>query len=254
MRIKNALKQLPRRVVVLIVAVIVLVVLIAISTIILLIIVLHNGNTPTTTAQTKTAANTNAATALDNVNDYPITIDLAGITHIRGTGDYTIVEFGDTECPYCKQFQDTMKTTIEAYAGKVQWGFKHFPLNIHPKAEKEAQALECASDQGKFWEYTDEIYRVTTSNNTLDDSQIYTIADTVGLNRTQFDTCVASGEKKAIVDSDKKEAEDLGGRGTPFVLIVDKSGKIVANVPGAVPWDDTSKTTDMKRILARVLK
>lgn len=203
-------------------------------------------STKTTATNTNTAAAAAAATAATKV-------DLAGVEHMRGTGDITIVEFSDTECPFCKQFHETLKETIAAYDGQVKWGYKYFPLSIHPKATKEAQALECASDQNKFWEYTDAIYSITPSNNNLEDAQIYTIADTLGLDRTKFDACLTNATHKAEVTADSNEAVALGGRGTPFVLVVDKDGKILANIPGAVPFDDSTKSTDMKRIIDSVL-
>lgn len=219
--------------------------------IILMIIVFKGVELNSSSSGTKTTGTTNTNTAAAAA---ATKVDLAGIKHVRGEGDYMIVEFSDTECPYCKTFHTTLKQTIEEYKGKVKWGYKHFPLSIHPKAQKEAEALECAGDQGKFWEYTDEIYARTPANNRLEDAEIYKIADDLGLDRSTFDSCLSNGDKKKIVNDDTSEAVSLGGRGTPFVLIVDKTGKIVANVPGAVPFDDATKSTDMKRILAAVLK
>ena len=88
--------------------------------------------------------------------------------HIRGNpnADITIVEYSDTECPFCKQFHQTMKQIIAEYgdSGKVAWVYRNFPLDqLHPKARKEAEALECANELGgndKFWEYTDRLYEM----------------------------------------------------------------------------------------------
>lgn len=219
---------------------------------IILVVLLVRGVDFTAKTSTKTTA-TNTNTAAAAAAGTATKVDLAGVDHIRGTGDLTIVEFSDTECPFCKQFHETLKKTVTAYDGKVKWGYKNFPLSIHPKAQKEAEALECAGDQGKFWEYTDEIYSRTPSNNKLEDSEIYKIADDLGLDRTKFDGCLTAGTHKSTVTADSNEAVSLGGRGTPFVLVVDKNGKILANIPGAVPFDDASKTTDMKRILDSLL-
>src|SRR3989344_431940 len=96
--------------------------------------------------------------------------------HGRGNqnADIVIVEFSDTECPFCKQFHETMKRVMEEYGsdGKVAWVYRHFPIpSLHPKAQKEAEALECAAEQGGnevFWKYTDKVYETTQSNNSLD--------------------------------------------------------------------------------------
>ena len=72
--------------------------------------------------------------------------------HIRGNPDapVKIVEYSDTECPFCKRFHETMKQVMDEYGkdGKVAWVYRHFPLDqLHSKARKEAVALECAKEQ-----------------------------------------------------------------------------------------------------------
>ncbi len=123
------------------------------------------------------------STTLDQMNPVSTT------DHIRGSANakVVIVEYSDTECPFCKNFHSTMKQIMAKYEadGSVAWVYRHSPLaQLHPKAEHEAQALECAFEQGgndKFWAYTDRIYEVTTSNNTLDVLQLPAIASFVGL-------------------------------------------------------------------------
>ena len=107
--------------------------------------------------------------------------------HILGdiNAPVKIIEFSDPECPYCKRFHTTMEQIIAEYGkgGQVAWVYRHFPLDsIHPKSRKEAEAIECAGEQGKFWEYTSKIYEVTPSNNKLDPNQLYKIAIDLGLN------------------------------------------------------------------------
>lgn len=122
-------------------------------------------------------------TALDKIN--PVTDK----DHIRGSlnSKVIIVEYSDTECPFCKRFHDTMKQVMDVYGkdGRVAWVYRHYPLDgLHSRARKEALALECAFEQGgndKFWEYTDYIYKITNSGNTLDPSKLLDIASFVGL-------------------------------------------------------------------------
>src|SRR3989344_2932032 len=67
--------------------------------------------------------------------------------HVRGNSNaqVAIVEFSDTECPFCKSFDTTMQQVIETYdQNDVAWVYRHFPLTqLHPKAPKESEALEC---------------------------------------------------------------------------------------------------------------
>jgi len=167
-------------------------------------------------------------------------INLAKVTendHILGNPDAKIklVEFSDTECPYCKQFQTSLHKIIDKYGkdGKVAWVYRHFPIDqLHPKSRKEAEATECAADQGgndAFWKYIDEVYKRTESNNKLDPAELPKIASAQGLNVTAFNTCLSSGKFSAKVAEQIKDATASGGNGTPYSVLIlkDKVSKEV---------------------------
>jgi len=76
-------------------------------------------------------------------------------------GKVTIVEFSDFECPFCVRAYPTVKQILSEYKNDVKLYFKQFPLtNIHPNAQKAAEASLCAADQGKFWEWHDKIFEL----------------------------------------------------------------------------------------------
>jgi len=150
--------------------------------------------------------------------------------HILGdpNAPVVIVEFSDTECPYCKMFQTTMETIMTTYGknGTVAWVYRDFPLDIHPLSEKESESLECATELGgntAFWKYESEIYATTTSNNTLDPAKLPIIAKDAGVNVAAFNTCLASGKYAATVQAGITEAESAGAQGTPFSIMVLKT-------------------------------
>jgi len=71
----------------------------------------------------------------------------------------TVVEYGDFECPTCKQAAPAVKVLLERFAGKVRLVFRHFPLEeAHPHALRAAEAAECAGGQGKFWQMHDLLF------------------------------------------------------------------------------------------------
>ncbi|MFA4936948.1 MAG: thioredoxin domain-containing protein [Patescibacteria group bacterium] len=81
----------------------------------------------------------------------------------------TVVEYSDLECPYCKRFHPTRQQIMAEFPGQVRWVFRHFPLNFHANAQKEAEAAECAGKLGgaeKYWQFVDKIFERTTSNGT----------------------------------------------------------------------------------------
>ncbi len=163
--------------------------------------------------------------------------------HIRGAlaAPVKIVEFSDPECPFCKMFHSTMKQVIDVYAknNQVAWVYRNFPLDaLHPKARHESEALECAGELGgndKFWSYLDRLMIVTPSNNQLDPTQLYEIANFVKLDAEKFKTCLDSGRYAKKIQADIDEAISAGGSGTPYSVIISSTGKKYP-VDGALPY------------------
>ncbi len=76
-------------------------------------------------------------------------------------GKVTIVEFSDFECPFCVRAYPTVKQILSEYKNDVRFYYKQFPLNnIHPNAQKAAEASLCALDLDKFWEWHDKIFEL----------------------------------------------------------------------------------------------
>lgn len=173
--------------------------------------------------------------------------------HILGNpkAELVIVEYSDTECPFCKQFHNTMKRIMETYGkdGRVAWVYRHFPIDqLHAKARKEAEATECAADQGgndKFWAFTNTLYERTPSNDGLDPKQLPIIAKDVGLDVNAFNTCLSSGKFAAKVEADYQDALKAGARGTPYSLIITKKDGTKIPINGAQPYDSLKSTIDL---------
>ena len=77
--------------------------------------------------------------------------------HIRGPLDapVTVLEYGDFECPYCGQAEPVVRELLREH-GDVGYVWRHLPLNdVHPNAQRAAEAAEAAAEQGAFWEMHD---------------------------------------------------------------------------------------------------
>jgi protein-disulfide isomerase len=181
----------------------------------------------------------------------PVTAD----DHILGNpnADLVIVEYSDTECPFCKMFHSTLQRIVDEYGkdGKVAWVYRHMPLSqLHSRAPKEAEATECAYDQGgdaKFWQFTNMVYSRTNSNNSLDPAELPKIAKDVGLNVDQFNTCLSSGKFKSKVDADYNDGlsaiNNPSKIGTPYSVIISKDG-VRTPIAGAYPYDQLKPIID----------
>jgi protein-disulfide isomerase len=70
-----------------------------------------------------------------------------------------VIEYGDFECPNCKQAAPAVKLLLERFSQRVRFAYRHFPLEgPHPHALAAAEAAECAGAQGKFWEMHDLLF------------------------------------------------------------------------------------------------
>jgi protein-disulfide isomerase len=160
--------------------------------------------------------------------------------HILGASDAELIiyEYSDTECPFCKVFHNTMKEVMRTYEGKVAWVYRHFPIaSLHARATREAEATECAAELGGntgFWKYIDEVFAITNSNDSLDPAELPKIAGRVGLDTAAFTTCLDSGRHSASVQKSIEDAVKAGARGTPYSVIVSKSGEQLV-INGAEP-------------------
>jgi protein-disulfide isomerase len=232
-------------------------VLCAIGFFILLGVYLKTGfkgstNTASTVVKIPTT-NTNTETGTTNTGTTDIKLaDIKSTDHIRGGKDakVTVIEFSDSECPFCKRFHTTMLEVMKSYGDKIRWVYKHAPLDsLHANARKEAEAMECAAEIGGnagFWKFTDRLYEITPSNDGLAASQLPEIAKYAGIDVTKFNTCLSSGKHATAVQTQLNEAQAAGLQGTPYSVVVGNGQKIP--VSGAYP------ASEMKTIIDSLLK
>jgi protein-disulfide isomerase len=163
--------------------------------------------------------------------------------------DIVIIEFSDPECPFCKQFHSTMKRVMDEYGtnGKVAWVYRHYPIEqLHPAAPKIAEGMECAGEvggNGKFWEFADKVYARPQGATPLDTAGMETIAREVGLNVSEWSSCLSSGKMKERVTADTQDGVAEGVSGTPHSILVTKSGNKVT-IRGAQPFEAVKAIID----------
>jgi protein-disulfide isomerase/copper chaperone CopZ len=181
---------------------------------------LPSQNNPTNPQPSPDARNT-------AIQNFEITKD----NHVRGDFEapITLVEFSDFECPFCGRHFPTLNKILSDYKGKVRLVYKHFPLSFHPNAQKAAEASECASEQGKFWEYHDKLFENQTSGYSLEKFKQW--ARDLGLNVTKFNDCLDSGKYAQKVQADYQEGLQKGVNGTPATFV---NGQLVS---GALPYE-----------------
>ena len=145
----------------------------------------------------------------------------------------TIVEFADFGCPFSRESSFVMRTLAAKYPDQLYFQYREFPIvDLHPIADKAAEAAECANEQGKFWEYHDKLYQ---NQNTLDDNSFDQFAAALNLNVPLFHQCYASVKYSDVIQKDMRDGFAAGVRGTPTFFI---NGN---RIPGSIPQDVLEK-------------
>ena len=152
----------------------------------------------------------------------------------------TLVEYSDFECPFCKRFHPTAKQLVDQSGRKVNWVYRHFPLEFHnPGAQKQAEASECAGKLGgneAFWRYSELIYARTKSNGKgFPISNLVPLAREIGLESDPFKQCLDSGEMTSKVKADYENGVSSGITGTPGNIILHNGSGDAVVMAGALP-------------------
>ncbi len=127
-----------------------------------------------------------------------------------------IVEFSDYQCPYCHQVEPTVKELLAKYGDKVSLSYRDFPLTaIHSQALISAEASRCALEQGKFWEYHDQLFTASK----LEKNDLIEYARNLKLDDKNFDSCLSTEKYKADIDKDLQAGRKAGVNGTPGFFV-----------------------------------
>jgi protein-disulfide isomerase len=162
------------------------------------------------------------------------------VTNANGDGVVAIVEFSDFQCPYCAQYaRDVMPVIRQTLldTGQARYVAMHFPIEaIHPFAPEAAEAAECASEEGRFWEMRSRLFDDTKR---LGRAELIEHAQSVGVDVGRFRECLETGRTREKVRAHQAVGRRIGVMGTPsfFIGTVSKDGGIdlVKRIRGVVP-------------------
>ena len=146
----------------------------------------------------------------------------ANVGHRLGpeTAAVTIIEFGDYQCPYCRESEAHLKAILSKYGNDVSLVYRHFPLPGHGSAYPAARAAECAGQQGRFWEFHELLYSTQSWIENTSEAGLAELAEQAGVvSLEEFSDCLAGREIDERVDADVAAGRGLGIRGTPTFLV-----------------------------------
>ena len=151
-----------------------------------------------------------------------------------------VVEYSDYDCPFCKNFHETMNKIMNEYgvSGKVAWVYRQFPIaQLHPNSPKISEAALCVGELGgndAFWKFSNSVFQERGVNEPTNMSKLVDFAVLAGVSKDDYQKCVDSGKHKKTIDDSLAEGAATGIAGTPqsFVLI----GNQQAEIEGAQPY------------------
>ena len=138
--------------------------------------------------------------------------------HIRGPLDapVTVLEYGDFECPYCGQAEPVVRELLREH-GDIDYVWRHLPLNdVHPNAQRAAEAAEAAAEQDAFWEMHDLLLE---RQDALGYRDLVGYARELGLDveRFQKDLRSRTGAGRIAQDVDSADLSAVSGTPTFFI-------------------------------------
>ncbi len=159
-----------------------------------------------------------------------------------------VVEYSDYDCPYCKNFHETMNRIMDEYGitGKVAWVYRQFPLTqLHPNAEKISQTALCVGELGgndAFWKFSDLVFEERDLNEPTSITKLPEYAVEVGVPEANLISCLESGRHKKTVNDSLADGFQAGIQGTPksFVIV----GNQMAPIDGAQPYAVVKQSID----------
>jgi protein-disulfide isomerase len=146
---------------------------------------------------------------------------------------FTVIEYADLECPFCKAHfslmhqwidQNSARSATHSTAPSVNWQWHHLPLAGHePAASRSALVAECAGQvhgNDAFWKTAEWLYQQTRGNGQGVPAET-PLPDADSLGECLQDKAMAQRLEKQIA-----QAHQLGITGTPTLVVKDnRTGK-----------------------------
>jgi NhaA family Na+:H+ antiporter len=161
--------------------------------------------------------------------------------HAQGPDDapVTLLEYGDYECPYCRQVVPVIRELRERFGDRLRYVFRHFPITTaHPHAHLAAAAAAAAAAQGKFWDMHDRLFEHTGP---LDRQQLVRFAEELDLDRERFERELDEHVHADRVREDFLSGVRSGANGTPTFFL--------NGVRYDGPWDLDSLIAEIEKPL-----
>jgi len=169
--------------------------------------------------------------------------NVSGPSHGPKDATFTIVEFGDLECPACKQAQPNMNKLIEEEP-KARLVFQNFPLPMHKWAMTGAKYLDCLGRQNNetAWKFIGVVYEHQAEINEQNvDQMLKGYVKEVGGDPDAVAACAAKPETEKRIRETMALGEKVGVNSTPTFFI---NGRRLVGFGNNIPYDVVKEMVD----------
>ena len=150
---------------------------------------------------------------------FQLTVALGAIDHVLGEphAPIAVVEYGDFECPNCKQAAPSAQLLLARFPGRVRYAFRHFPIEqAHPHALLAAEVAEVAGAQGKFWPMHDLLFENQLH---LKATNLRSYAERLELDMARYSAEIDDHIYLQRIREHTQGGRDSGVRGTPTFFV-----------------------------------
>jgi protein-disulfide isomerase len=148
----------------------------------------------------------------------------------------TIVEYFRFDCPHCADFALGTAPLIEKeYIDNNSVRFEARPLAAEGEILAASEAVECAGEQGRYWDYHDVLFANFREDpeGAYKSGRLKEYAAKLGLDTGSFNSCLDSHKYQQTVIDESKQAASAGLTGTPTFFIGLTDGMKTETVPYA---------------------
>ncbi|MEW6312564.1 MAG: thioredoxin domain-containing protein [Pseudomonadota bacterium] len=161
----------------------------------------------------------------------------------RPDARFTVIEYADLECPFCRAYFPVLKRWIDVHP-EVNWQWHHLPLTTHePAASTNARLVECVGEAGgpaAFWQAVEWVYAHTRGDGQgLPDGLSYP-----GITPTARQ-CLDSERPETLIRTQSASAAQEGIKVTPTLRLQDRQSGKTLLLHGPVEGDALLSAIDL---------
>lgn len=170
-----------------------------------------------------------------NEDDTPRAVDASDYIRGNPNAQILIIEYSDYDCPFCKQYHETLRQIMDEYGvtGRVGWVYRQFPIGqLHPNSPKLSEAALCVGSLGgndAFWKFTDMIFEGREIDEPTNPIKLPEYAETAGVNKDEYYACLDSKKMEESLKASIEDAFNMGARGTPYTVVMVGNEQAVIN-------------------------